>query len=161
MIATGKDIHVDGTKIDGKIIAYISLDEESYLYDLNAGDKLMIYNGTLNPVKLFDKDKVNYDQYRNDIKYTLSCNEYDVRRYSGKTDALSYIREKLKNLIFDNINNSDTASVSYAMITGEKDFISSQMSQSYKTSGLAHILAVSGMNISFLIFCISFLLSGL
>lgn len=159
LTAVGKDIKVNGAKISGKVWVRITLDNNSYLYNLKAGDKLLIYSGFLNPQKLFKNNSVNYEQYRNDIKYTLNCTEYDVRRYSGKIDALSYIRGKLKQIVFDNIKDFDTASVAYAMITGEKAYISDQLTQNYKTSGLAHILAVSGMNISFLIICISFLFS--
>ena len=159
LVATGKDIKVNGNKIDGNVLVYITLDEESYLYNLNSGDKLLIYSDTLMPVKIFDDGKINNEQYRCNIKYTLKCDEYGVRRYSGKTDALSYIREKIKDIVFSNIKDKDSASVAFAMITGDKNYISSKMSQSYKTSGLAHILAVSGMNISFLIICIGFLFS--
>lgn len=159
LIATGKNIKVNGNKIDGNVLVHIKLDEKSYLYNLNSGDKLLIYSHTLTPVKLFDDGEVNNEQYSNDIKYTLKCNEYDIRRYSGKADTLSFMRAKIKDVVFDNIKDQDSASVAFAMITGDKDYISSKMSKNYKASGLAHILAVSGMNISFLIICIGFLFS--
>lgn len=159
LIATGKDIKVNGKKTDGNVLAYITLDRQSYLYNLRPGDRILIYSDTLTPTKLFDRGKINSRQYGGNIKYTLKCSEYNVRRYSGKTDVLSFLRSKLKDTLFDNIKDKDSASVAYAMITGEKDYISWEMSQTYKTSGLAHILAVSGMNISFLIICIGFLFS--
>jgi competence protein ComEC len=153
----GKDIEVDGEKTKGKVLAYITLDEQSYLYNLRAGDKLLIYEGEM-ALDLISSGGVEHYNYHENIKYVLKCSEFDVRRYSGKPDFLSGIRYKLKDIIFDNISDKNASSIAYAMITGNRDYISSDIYNSYKTAGLAHVLAVSGLNISFLILCVSVLL---
>lgn len=155
----GKDIKVNGQKVKGKVQAYITLDKKSYLYNLRAGDKLLVYEGELIALDLGDSGGIDHYNYHEDIRYILKSAEYDVRRYSGKPDFVSGIRYKLKEIIYDNISDKDAAGIAYAMITGNRDYISSDVYNSYKTAGLAHILAVSGLNISFLIFCANLLLS--
>ncbi|HHW90109.1 MAG TPA: ComEC/Rec2 family competence protein [Clostridiales bacterium] len=160
LFAIGKDIEINGKKTKGKAQIFVELDDQSYLYGLRAGDKVMVYSGDLTALKLDNLDYLNSQNYHENIKYVIRCQEFDIRRYSGESDILSGFRYKLKDIIFKNISDSDAASISYAMITGNRDYISTDIYQSYKTAGLAHILAVSGMNISFLIICISILFFG-
>ena len=155
LIGVGKNIKINDKKVKGKVQFFITLDDQSYLYGLQAGDRLMIYSGELVANSLSGAGYLDHNNYHQNIKYVLRCDEFDVRRYSGKPDMLSSLRYKVKEIIFENIQNQDAASISYAMITGNRDFISNDIYQSYKTAGLAHILAVSGMNISFLIICVS------
>lgn len=154
----GKDIKVNGQKIKGKVLAYITLDEQSYLYNLRAGDKLLIYEGELISLDLIASGGVEHYNYHENIKYILKCAEFDVRRYGGRPDVLSGIRYKIKEITF-NIPDKDASSIAYAMITGNRDYISGDIYNSYKTAGLAHVLAVSGLNISFLILCLNAALS--
>ncbi|NLC17320.1 MAG: ComEC/Rec2 family competence protein, partial [Clostridiales bacterium] len=158
--AIGKDIKVNGKKIKGKAQVFIELDEQSYLYGLRAGDKIMVYSGDLVAQKIDNLDYLSLQNYHQNIKYVIRCQEFDVRRYSGKSDILSAFRYKLKDIIFKNISDQDAAGISYAMITGNRDHIANDIYKSYKTAGLAHILAVSGMNISFLIICASLIFFG-
>ncbi len=158
--AIGKDIKVNGKKVKGKAQVFIELDEQSYLYGLRAGDKIMVYSGDLVALKIDNLDYLSLQNYHQNIKYVIRCQEFDVRRYSGKSDILSAVRYKLKDIIFKNISAQDAAGISYAMITGNRDHIANDIYKSYKTAGLAHILAVSGMNISFLILCASLIFFG-
>lgn len=155
--AVGQKISIGGVNLSGKVFITISTDKESYL-TLRAGDKLKIYSCDLISVRIIENNKINSSEYKADIKYYINCNEYDVRRYSGTADILSMVRYKIKDIIFDNLDD-DTAAVSYAMIVGDREYISKTLTQNYTVSGLAHILAVSGLNISFLIICVNFLSS--
>lgn len=55
---------------------------------------------------------------------------------------------------------SDTASVAIALITGDKTYMSDGLYAAFQRSGIAHVVAVSGLHISFLAGLITTLLRG-
>ena len=46
----------------------------------------------------------------------------------------------LRNALFENLD-SDTASVAFAMLTGNTDFVDSQTVSAFRYGGIAHIFA--------------------
>ncbi len=66
-------------------------------------------------------------------------------------DVLEKTRAAIKNGIFRYIPqdfNFDTASVAYAMTVGDKEYLSDNIKDNFRSSGLSHILCVSGMHLS-------------
>ncbi len=63
--------------------------------------------------------------------------------------AFISLKEKLHHLL-DKYLTKVPASIIKAMILGEKQFLEDKLKQAYITSGLAHLLAVSGLHIGFI-----------
>lgn len=157
LYAVGKSIILKDKKLKGNVLVYIDLDSESYLENLREGDKLVIYEAKLIPGQLFNDYGISSSNYRLGIKYKISTQEFNVRRISGEPGALSKARYKIKETLYSKLDG-DAAAVSYAMITGNRSYISAEINDSYTAAGLTHILAVSGLNVSFIVGVISFII---
>lgn len=70
---------------------------------------------------------------------------------SGKQSVLSKMRLFSRDMIYSYVSRNfdyETASVCYAMFAGDKDYVSPDTEESFRKSGLTHILCVSGMHLS-------------
>ncbi len=73
----------------------------------------------------------------------------------------SLLKQRIRQIIFKNVNDSDSAAVLYAMLTGDRSYISSEVSSLFSACGTSHLLAVSGLHVSILINLIYFCLRRL
>ncbi len=67
------------------------------------------------------------------------------------SEALRQVRKKIINVIYEcaGEENSDTAGVIAAMITGDRTGIDEEITRLYRNAGISHIIAISGLHISF------------
>ena len=81
---------------------------------------------------------------------------------SARTQDINYKFYLLKNLIRQRIytaaSSSDSASILYAMITADREFITDDTTFLFSETGTSHLLAVSGLHINILISFIAFFL---
>ena len=120
------------------------------------GDTLLV-NGDLSlPSNNTIFNTYNYKQYLKgkNIFYKLDIKDFEVIK---KSNNLLY---KLKKMITNGINKSNNKEFLYAFILGDKTFIDVGIKESMKTNGIIHLLAISGMHISFFV-SISFFILGL
>jgi ComEC/Rec2-related protein len=100
------------------------------------------------PVTLEKFDAFTYGglSYRveNNIKYT--CTVYGGLTAEDHFSLFGYMRSGIYNLLFDNLDY-ETASVCYAMITGNTSEMSTSTLSAFRYGGVAHIFAVSGLHI--------------
>ncbi len=90
-----------------------------------------------NKIKVVDKNKVNVI-----YKYSIS------------------IRDKIKERINLNLPR-ESSSIMNALLIGDKSDIDDDVSDSFRKSNLSHILAISGLHISYIILGLNFILSKL
>lgn len=76
-------------------------------------------------------------------------------------DVMSRFRIKVRNVIFYNIHNTDSATVLYAMLSGDKSFIPASVAQSFSLCGTSHLLAVSGLHVGIILSLVLALLKKL
>lgn len=74
---------------------------------------------------------------------------------SSFTTLVANAREYIKKNIADNLS-SDTAAIIKALTIGDKSAISESLSHSYRTAGLAHFLAISGMHLGMIALLVFF-----
>lgn len=121
-----------------------------FLYDSNlnlvSGAKINCVVDVLKVDKNFDN--INY--IVNNINYISTGNLEDV-----SIENSNYIlKDKIKNSVKTQLKrflNSDNASIAYSVLFGEKENMSANTYEIFSYSGLAHILAVSGLHIGFLV----------
>ena len=87
-----------------------------------------------NKIEVIGKNKVN-------IIYRFSIN----------------IREKIKNKIYSNLPKN-SAGLLAALVVGDKSNIEEEVINNFKANNLSHILAISGMHISYIIILINYIL---
>lgn len=77
---------------------------------------------------------------------SMYCSE---QTYSKYVTMLCNLRNKLSN-VYTAILPNEEAGILKAMLLGEKDSLDTEIKELYQKNGIAHILAISGLHISFL-----------
>ncbi len=141
-----------------KVYCYLTTDEE-----IREGNKLTL-TGNASPIK---EKKTNpgefYSSYLSDgIDYKFYPDEYEI---TDDSVSLAYymkiFREQVRGIIFDNVENEDSASVIYAMVTGDKSYIQNYIREIFSACGTSHLLAVSGLHVSIFLSLIILILDKL
>ena len=116
---------------------------------LEVGD-ILTFQSEVTPQSLFTLGSLNLTTYRQNVGYTLSASTSDLVIATGYTKFDEDVRLAIKDLIYSNMSE-DNAAIAYAVLFGDQSGISYEVNQSYRDSGIIHIIAVSGFNIGFLI----------
>ncbi|MDE6302917.1 MAG: ComEC/Rec2 family competence protein, partial [Clostridia bacterium] len=146
------DVRIDGRKLKYDCYVYISFPLEP---DFNAGDVVLL-NGVImsNPHNKFD---TVYGSNRAAGRgYFASVSTVSKRSYGDAPFPLN-LQLAIKRALFSNTDEY-TASICQALILGDKRGIDSGLYDNISASGLAHVLAVSGLHISLLAGVVYFLL---
>lgn len=123
----------------------------NYLYNIDEGAKVHI-KGTA----YYPNQKTNYAGYNEELLFKIDKITYKL--YADNINVLKYNKiksylNKFKNNIFsiyDSILPYKESNILKAMILGEKSFLDDEIINLYKTSGIYHILAISGLHIGIL-----------
>lgn len=143
---------LDGVHINGKSEKY-KLSVRYYGTGVYFDDGYKLYfNANLTRNDIFAYGNFNNNAVKN-IKFTCSANEI-LAEY--KFNLFSEIRALLRSTLYDNLSFS-TASVCYAMMTGNTGDMETDALQSFRYGGVAHIFAVSGLHIGIIYGILNFL----
>ena len=142
-------------ELDGNIVIYSNPDN----YDVSKLEigRFVSFFGTL---------KMNKFETGSDFSfYNLSHNIIGscYASYSSfelKDKINTTFDEKVRNAVYQKINSFDLeySDIGYAMMFGDESNIDDIVVNSFRTTGIAHLLAVSGLHVSILIMIISFVL---
>ena len=153
-------VECDSCVFDGKDIKdNLSL----YVYD-NSGLFKNIEVGNIikfKPFKFYKADLFYYETpsaslFANDLKYTASV----------KIEAVSYVKtdktfaEKVKEKVKENLEiglTNENAEIAYSALFGDKDLLPDKQYDVYKLSGVAHLLAVSGLHVGIIVMILNLL----
>lgn len=149
-----KNISIDGKtyKYDGYVTGY--LDE----IDFNAGDTVKI-NGTLKSVGHERFDTFFASNLSKGVGFKIYADSVTFVG-DGKLGFIDGIRHEIKKILYE-YTDDYTASITQALVLGDKFGIDSDLYSDVKASGLAHVLAVSGLHVSTLATAIYFMLKKL
>ncbi len=110
----------------------------------------------------------SFEENLSDNIYYLSNNyvgySYVSSNYIYMTDSQSLsLRDILRNAVYNKLSDSETefADVGYAMLFGDSNYIDSDVISIFRSTGIAHILAVSGLHVSMITSIIAFILKKL
>ena len=150
-----------GEKTEGDHEASEKLSKKIYIYDYdgkNTGDdrlypgmrigfygKPECFDGASNP------GEFDYRMYLKSLDVSLRTDMEGMRvTYDGTAPyfrVMQDIRDRCK-AVFDNITDEKDSGIFKALILGYKSDMDETVNELYKTQGIAHILAVSGLHIS-------------
>lgn len=151
---------VDGEKLSKTYPVRIS----SYTAASIADGDIIEFTGKLIPLSLIEEDEFDTSTYLKgknvfiDIPSAVIVSSKPPERVS----LLMQLRNYTKNIIYKYTRNSydyNSASVSYAMFAGDKDYISDDIKEAFAASGTTHVLCVSGMHLTIITGVIFSLLS--
>ena len=146
-----KDIEIEGVGYKGKLIAYlVGVDEEK----VKVGDLIFTQGQVWTERDL--KDGISANFVAEDIRYSLRSEE-GVQVLSSKFSPFAFMRERLRKCLYVGMDE-DTASLAFAILTGDSSGIESELLENVRMGGIAHIFAVSGLHIGTLYGACSLLL---
>lgn len=149
-------------KANKKIVCYFSPDGVSR--DLKPGDEILLY-GEIQPIRNFGNNKdFDYKKYMYNKGFSgtiyLSSDRWEPTfrsRHNIQTYALKCRNQILE--FFKSLGLNDTElSLVAALTLGYQDNIPDNIKESFRATGTAHVLAVSGMHVAIIFGCIMFLL---
>lgn len=142
------DTGEEQVKVDYKIVVYttknfvvslgdyIEFESELESYHLNTSKSSSIFQG------------VGYSCY-------VGVDKFEVE--AGKQSFKDIIKNSTYQNLISNLNY-DNANISYAILFGDKQGLSQDLSDMFSYAGISHILAVSGLHIGVLVSAIMFIL---
>ena len=148
------DISVDGKTIKYEARVYAYVDE----IDFSAGDVVSFYGR----LRYYSHEKFdNYYPRKISSGQRYSLTAYSASKISdGQLNFPENLQVRIKRILHQNLDDK-TASIVQALVLGDKSGMDSGMYDDVKSSGLAHVLAVSGLHVSTLATAIYFMLKKL
>lgn len=138
-----------------------------YINDNTKKLNILVYTDNLHNIKVGAKvdtkgviyypnkksNNTSYDEELNfkidNITYKMYANKIEVLKYNKIKTYLYTLKENICN-IYDDILPQKESNILKAMILGEKQFLDNETIDLYRTSGIYHILAISGLHIGIL-----------
>lgn len=146
----------DGSDAGSNLIIYI-YDYDGLFEGVEIGAKLKF-----SPMKFYHSDLFYFDipnakQYANNTKYSVTTDIKSVE-FLGVDQTFA---EMLKETIKDNLGvglTNENSELAYSALFGEKEMLSNNIYSAYRLSGVAHLLAVSGLHVGIIVAILSFIL---
>ena len=139
-----EDVTADGDRV-GNIQLYVWSPSE----EIRVGD-ILTFTSDLENVKLFTMGSFNTYALRSKIAYSSSVQGSELSLVSGGKTFDETAREKIKEVLFENMDEQN-AGVAYAVLTGDQSYVTTEIDDAYRFSGIIHLLTVSGLHVTFLI----------
>lgn len=128
--------------------------------DASVGDKV-IFNSKIKTVKMdafsLLKRSAGFD-YSNNIRYTAGVSGEGVTVVGGKMHIDEMVKNATKERLVETMGTL-TGGIAYAVLFGDRSVVDDNIYESFKQSGTAHLLAVSGMHVVIIVGIIYFVLS--
>ena len=139
----------DGKKNNDNIIIYI-YDNDGLFEHIDVGSVIKF-----KPYRFYKSDLFNYETpnsrlYANDLKYTVSARIDDVQYIKTDKTFSEHIKEKINENLSKGLTNENTE-IAFSALFGDKDLLSDKQYSVYKLSGVAHLLAVSGLHVGIIV----------
>lgn len=110
----------------------------------------LAFESEVDAIPLFTFGNLTASTYRAGLGYSLSASTSDIVITDGFVYFDETVRQTIKTQIYNNMS-AENAAVAYAVLFGDDSGISFAVYQSYRNSGIIHIITVSGLNVAFLI----------
>lgn len=139
----------DNQKVNDNIIIYI-YNNDGLFENIETGSVIKFVPYRFYKSDLFFYETPSSSLYTNDLKYTVSVLIDDIEYL--KTDYT--FAETIKNKIKDNLTlglTNENVEIAYSALFGDKDLLSDKQYNAYKLSGVAHLLAVSGLHVGIVV----------
>ena len=140
---------------------YLSVNKKSSI-DLQYGDKIKFKGKFVEPEVARNYGGFSYKEYLKSLKVYGICKASTIKVIEKDKGSLI---AKLSNFIYikieenlDGLFESDVSGIIKGIILGDKSNIDEDIQENFRISGISHILAVSGMHVSYIIIAINIIL---
>ncbi len=139
----------DNENINDNIIIFI-YDKDGLFNNIEVGSIIKF-----TPYRFYKSDLLYYETpssslYTNDLKYTASVSIKNVEYINIDKTFAEHIKQNVKDNLSLGLSNENTE-IAYSALFGDKDLLSDKQYNAYKLSGVAHLLAVSGLHVGIIV----------
>ena len=117
--------------------------------DISVGNELEFY-GYVSRIELVEENSINSTILKTNTQYYCYIDDDTLQVTNGNPELIDGIKSKTKKIL-QNYMSDENAGFSYTVLVGDKSLLSDEYYSLFKNAGLAHILAVSGLHIGFLV----------
>ena len=107
-------------------------------------------NVTLSVAEIFNDENFNSSNYRHNVKYVTRASLGEFEIIGQNLHFNESVQESVRNQL-DKFMTEENADISFAMMFGDKSEVSYEIKNSFSKSGIAHILAISGLHVGVLV----------
>lgn len=151
-----ENISVDGENFRGVKIKIRAIDTNNN-FAFAVGDVVVSEARIFKNSLVYSNGELNLKMLTDDIYYS----GYFKSEYVGVSHDKTNIFEKINITTKEKLNqfmNKDCAGISTALLLGDKDYLEDDVYDTFKNSGLAHILSISGLHVGFIVALLLFCL---
>lgn len=148
---------LEKSKVKGKIRFYLG-EQDGRTFDMKLGEKVEI-TANLSSVKLFKDGRINFSMFNRGI-YVLGYGEEES--VISKNEFSQSLADRFKLSTKEKLDtylSSEYSELAYTMLFGDKSGLSDEITDNYTASGIAHLLAVSGLHVGFVVVILNLILS--
>lgn len=143
-------------KINDNIVIYI-YDNDSIFQNMAVGSVIKFKPYKFYKSDLFYNKIPNAKKYNDDLKYTASALIKDIEFIKTDKTLAEKFKDKTKNNLEKGLTN-ENVEIAYSALFGDKELLPSKQYNVYKMSGVAHLLAVSGLHVGIVVCILNFIL---
>ncbi len=158
-------IHINGQKYTGNVLVRFKKDSLAIKQHISLGDEIVCKARIYPVAKPFAPYSFSYKKYVASQhvygQVYLKNNFVKVGSHSSFIWSLQDKRKYIIQKLYNSNLSKNTVGLLSAMLMGAKDELSNTVQQSFKNSGVIHLLAISGMHVGVLYVLLLYLLSFL
>ena len=147
-------LHADSCKFNGEninenIIIYV-YDNSNLFENLEIGSIIEFTPSNFYKTDLFYYGTPNASYYSKNLKYSATVSYSNIEFLSFDRTLAEKIKAKIKENLAYGLTN-ENVEIAYSALFGDTDLLSDNQYNAYKLSGVAHLLAVSGLNVAIIV----------
>ncbi len=150
------EVKLVDVKINGESSKNIIATVENYDNTLTVGD-IIIFQTEIGKNNLFSLGSFYLSYYRDNAPYNVSIDIDDITVIGSEIKLDERFKLKVKDLLYESMG-SENGATAYAVLFGDTSDITDEVYDAYQDAGILHLLAVSGLNVTFLITLIGYIL---
>ena len=147
------------------LLGNVSINGKQYSFNIQANatsdnfsvGEVLNFNSYIYASKLVNNGTINTNILKTKIHYYCTIDLDTLTKQNGKANFVDTIKDRTKTILFSNMSD-ENAGFSFAVLFGDKSLLTDTFSSIFRNGGLAHILAVSGMHVAFLVAAVLFIL---
>ncbi len=152
-----ENVKVDGKELDyNATVMYYNTSQYGYV-KLENGSKIKFIINEQEDINYYDDENIpNTFYFENNVGVEFSTDEIELL---GRKDCYRYtILDKIRRNLRYGLNNQNGEMV-YSAMFGDKTYLSHELYDAYKATGVAHLLAVSGLHVGLVVAIIYWILN--
>lgn len=149
------NLYFDGIKIKGNI--EINIYDYTMMFDgVEVGKEIKFKPESVGQKSLFEFETPSAYYYKINVKYEASVHIENIEFGNTKLTLAEKVKAKVKSVLFKGLSN-ENAELTFSALFGDKTSLQETSKQAFKLSGVAHLLAVSGLHVSIIVGILNFI----